>query len=541
MSNNCIIDTLKDTLITNQLFYEKIILSTFSNNFNCNNFLLVNNMHNQFNNFLLEATCYNSMFFDENNNINNRLLLIVKQINSDIVDNIGKKIKIFNLLKNEYFNYNCYKSKKTLNIIDKFIKICKNMSQEIDYLICNNNNTLNNYYIKKLDNYKTIESNHFDSNFNFECKLNNIIKNKLYWINYYVKLICSNTFINKNIIEKNLNENINNNNNNNNKIINNLLNNTINLKINNSINIKNKNILHNNFCFNNNNNDNNTRDNKKNYSNLIKNNKNDIFKNYKFKTYKFKTYKLYKQKLSSCNNIYKYCGNSRKKLFNLNKNINQNQNIIINNNDNNKLKIFDITKQSRSEYLQSFKTKETISNEKRKIKKTISLSKTGNNISSSVSINISKKKIYYLRIDCIKKRIKTFVQLYIYNKLSYYLNKKNSSKLKNYIFKLPKAFTSNISVIHMKKLFNTTIKDIYCKRMSNFKKEYNEHNIKVINSCTNSLFLNFVNKTYKEVFLDYQTSSDRLQHIKKVNIMEGLKYANLMNDNISCFIDNYKC
>ena len=208
-------------------------------------------------------------------------------------------------------------------------------------------------------------------------------------------------------------------------------------------------------------------------------------------------------------------------------------------------KVFDIKKIKPIDFVRSFKSRGTILNEIRKNEKNkcIILYNNNNNNTLSKPFLYKNKKIYNYRVDCVKKRIKTYFNKYVYKKLNHHYKSSNYNGIdKKFSCKYnSKLIVSNISNKYMRSFLNMTIKEIYNINNNDFnincdKQLNNERSC----NCKPNSICKFINKTYSQAFNDYKISSEKLRHLKKLGITEGFNYAKQLNDNIECFLDSYK-
>ena len=142
----------------------------------------------------------------------------------------------------------------------------------------------------------------------------------------------------------------------------------------------------------------------------------------------------------------------------------------------------------------------------------------------------SSKKVFNKRSDCLRKRIKTHFNKYIYNKLTGLL----SSKTKDILFKLPKGFIADINILTNKLLLSKTIRQLYASDLGYTNDYCIMHNRNLLKNCPKDEELDeFLNLTYQDAYKEY-LRSDRfefdMQYFRKKEDEEYAKaYENFAN------------
>lgn len=153
----------------------------------------------------------------------------------------------------------------------------------------------------------------------------------------------------------------------------------------------------------------------------------------------------------------------------------------------------------------------------------------------SNSNNFSNKLNY--RSDCIRKRIKTFINNYILNKLND-LVKHYDNKI--FFLKLPKELIVNIKIKFNNNLLNKSIKELFSTMVEDPKEISRiEHNKKVINQIDDPVFKAYASKLYKEIFVEYTRSSQYLQDIMTLSKRENKEYLQIYQQHVNGFLDYF--
>lgn len=147
---------------------------------------------------------------------------------------------------------------------------------------------------------------------------------------------------------------------------------------------------------------------------------------------------------------------------------------------------------------------------------------------------IKKQKTYNLRKDCLMKRICTHLHKFVYNKMNELLRLTTNST--DYIFKLPKRFTSNFLFGHNKLLLKSKIKDVYTIKIKDMTADSLKHNISIIQSVESKRFDSFINLTFEEAYDEYMKSSELLKHLKSLRKKEGKIYCLSIKSSLSNYI-----
>lgn len=136
---------------------------------------------------------------------------------------------------------------------------------------------------------------------------------------------------------------------------------------------------------------------------------------------------------------------------------------------------------------------------------------------------VTKRKIFNFRVDCIRKRIKTHFHRYVYNKLNRLLSLTENH---NIVFKLPKNFISEISIIHNKNLFQKTVAEIYSMDLVYNESNHLNHNKDVIKRTDIKEFKDFTSRNFREIYYEYLDSSEFTRDMKQIKFKDGENYAN---------------
>lgn len=145
---------------------------------------------------------------------------------------------------------------------------------------------------------------------------------------------------------------------------------------------------------------------------------------------------------------------------------------------------------------------------------------------NSGSSSDEKKSKHKLLPSCIRKRLKTFLNNYIVNKINLMVSKMKSNF---YVFNLPKQLIYNSKINSKDYLFNLKIKEIFSINQTGLVDKRVIHNTKVmkeIQELGNYEIVAFVNKELKQVYFEYLESEEFLASARNIRELEGEEYFN---------------
>lgn len=150
--------------------------------------------------------------------------------------------------------------------------------------------------------------------------------------------------------------------------------------------------------------------------------------------------------------------------------------------------------------------------------------------------NIKSTKQNY-RSDCIRKRIKTFVNNYIINKLNEITKIYDNSI---FLLRLPKELIVNIRMDLNNKILKLTIKELFCYKTNQQEDERINHNTKMMNLIENKYFVKYVNLPFKEVFKEYTLSNQYIIDLQKLASSETKEYVLIYQQHVDEFLNYYR-
>lgn len=144
---------------------------------------------------------------------------------------------------------------------------------------------------------------------------------------------------------------------------------------------------------------------------------------------------------------------------------------------------------------------------------------------NDIQVNISLLPVaqdFKFRADCIRKRIKTILHNFIYDKLSTSIKDEGTDI---YLLKLPREFNTNIRYEFTKKILNSTVRELYS--FDTHKKEDLQrikHNKDVIEKIKNSEFQSLLDKKMKDFYQDYISEGEYKKIIVNIKEKDGKLY-----------------
>lgn len=142
------------------------------------------------------------------------------------------------------------------------------------------------------------------------------------------------------------------------------------------------------------------------------------------------------------------------------------------------------------------------------------------------------------RSDCIRKRIKTFFNNYILNKLNELVKHYDSTI---FFLKLPKELIVNIKIHLNNNLLTKTVKDLFSTKVEDAKENKRiEHNIKMMNQIEDPTFKAYALKTCKEVYLEYIESPEYKLDVALLAKRENSEYLNIYQQHVDGFLSYFK-
>lgn len=149
------------------------------------------------------------------------------------------------------------------------------------------------------------------------------------------------------------------------------------------------------------------------------------------------------------------------------------------------------------------------------------LSSNENNNINNTSKNKFMIKTTLVRADCIRKRIKTHFNQYLYRTIS--------RKLQQYsidvsLCKLSQKFIADVKLESNKLIINKSIKEIFSTDFENKNKCPNKKLFDSISSLNNKELNDYFNKSYSSFFAEYLNSEDFLRDSIKLKEKEGIEY-----------------
>jgi len=156
---------------------------------------------------------------------------------------------------------------------------------------------------------------------------------------------------------------------------------------------------------------------------------------------------------------------------------------------------------------------------------------------ASVKKDKQTKYCLNLRPDCIRKRIKTYLNNYIINKLNMFLKNYDSSY---YFFKLPKELVVDMKIEKNKALLNMTVKEIYSTTVPNEKEIPRiAHNTAMMEKIKTTAFVEFVAKTLKDIFAEYISSKEYKEDMEALRKKEGTDYIEVYSSHVQGFLSYF--
>ena len=152
------------------------------------------------------------------------------------------------------------------------------------------------------------------------------------------------------------------------------------------------------------------------------------------------------------------------------------------------------------------------------------------------------KKIcrYSFRKDCIRKRIKTFFNNYILNKLN--LIVKDIKDL--YFLKLPKDLIVNLRINLNQEINEGSISELFSRYVDdpqeNKKVNHNIQTIQKIKKLNIATINNFLNEKVKDVYNEYFASEEFAKDVNTISKKDGQYYSESYSLIASTFLDSFK-
>lgn len=142
-----------------------------------------------------------------------------------------------------------------------------------------------------------------------------------------------------------------------------------------------------------------------------------------------------------------------------------------------------------------------------------------------------------LRSDCIRKRIKTHANNYILNKLNLMLSKQQNDM---FLFKLPMQIITDMRISTNKILNTMKIREIFSTYVPGQEDDKRvHHNKKVIEKISSNELIEFIEKTFGEVFNEYLLSEQYEKDCNILEIKEGFKYVRIFQENCNSYLEYY--
>lgn len=159
----------------------------------------------------------------------------------------------------------------------------------------------------------------------------------------------------------------------------------------------------------------------------------------------------------------------------------------------------------------------------------------------NVCINLMKNfktkdypKLSY-RPDCMRKRIKTYINNYIFNRINLVLETHKYGKLQ----RLPKDAITNLNLDFNNKILSMSLKDLFTFKMNGEASLKLDHNIKILNSVEVPFVIDMLSKKTYICLAEYIVSDDYIRDLEYLSKKESLVFAQLYNFNIMSFLFYY--
>ena len=155
-------------------------------------------------------------------------------------------------------------------------------------------------------------------------------------------------------------------------------------------------------------------------------------------------------------------------------------------------------------------------------------------------INISLLPVaqdFKFRADCIRKRIKTILHNFIYEKLSTSIKDEGTDI---FLLKLPREFNTNIRYEFTKKILNSTIRELYS--YETHKKEDSQrikHNKDIILKIQNNEFQSLLDKKMKDFYVDYIAEGEYKKIIANIKEKDGKLYEKYFKTHWESFLQYF--
>ena len=159
------------------------------------------------------------------------------------------------------------------------------------------------------------------------------------------------------------------------------------------------------------------------------------------------------------------------------------------------------------------------------------------NSDDDTPINISLLPIaqdFKFRADCIRKRIKTILHNFIYEKLSTSIKDEGTDI---FLLKLPREFNTNIRYEFTKKILNSTIRELYSfetHKKEDFQKI--KHNKDIILKIQNKEFQSLLDKKMKDFYVDYIAEGEYKKIIASIKEKDGKIYEKYFKTHWESFL-----
>ena len=105
--------------------------------------------------------------------------------------------------------------------------------------------------------------------------------------------------------------------------------------------------------------------------------------------------------------------------------------------------------------------------------------------------------------------------------------------------RIPKEFSSNIRADSNKQMLNQTIREFYTTliQLDTYKQGSNIY--KLLNTNQNPLFVSALNRSIKDYFIQYKSSSSYANDVKKLLTKEGRSYVSHFKFYVDNFLDHF--
>lgn len=139
------------------------------------------------------------------------------------------------------------------------------------------------------------------------------------------------------------------------------------------------------------------------------------------------------------------------------------------------------------------------------------------------------------RSDCIRKRIKTYFNNYVYDRIHEVAKEYEDL----FLFKLPTVLITNITKSYNESILKMTVKELYSKEIKNEESRI-QHNVSMLNKLTSTEAHGILSRKCYSLFYEYLSySTEYMRDLRILYAKEGEKYVRLFHEHMLSFMSYY--